>query len=558
LTRNATETLDEPRTRRCGVGLACALSAGCVVLSGCQTDSFLDPSIVGRWEETPTIVPILDRIAVIERSGEEQVEFSDVQPRDLVPEIEPYRARAGDLIDISIVGLFQNQALEPFQRQVDAEGMIDLPQIGQVYVLGMTREEIRDAVVAKMRREQIARDPVVAVVPLRERQRQFHLMGSVTGPGTYTIPGPDHRLLQALSVGGAFNQNAEHVFIIRQVPLTQEAAGRAEPPEDSTGADDTDGPSGGPEGADSDQPPPAGEDLLEIIDDLSEPPGDDSGSGSPGAFGSGAGPASNTVTLPRSGSMSRVGRGRGQPERDEGQPGREPVVDLIDEDTEEAAPDRAGPPREGETRWIYTDGRWIRAGAGQSQGEEQDGAEPQEGGPGPSGEESEPPRETILTQRIIRVPLKPLLRGDARYNVVIRPGDTVRVPVPSSGTIYMMGQVARPGAFQLTDKLTLSNAIAAAGGLSGIAIPERVDLTRMVGNDRAATIRVNLRAIMAGTQPDIYLKRNDRINVGTNFWALPVAVIRGGFRTNYGFGFLLDRNFGNDVFGAPPTDRGFN
>jgi len=23
----------------------------------------------------------------------------------------------------------------------------------------------------------------------------------------------------------------------------------------------------------------------------------------------------------------------------------------------------------------------------------------------------------------------------------------------------------------------------------------------------------------------------------------------------YGFGFLLDRNFGNDVFGAPPTNQ---
>jgi len=31
-------------------------------------------------------------------------------------------------------------------------------------------------------------------------------------------------------------------------------------------------------------------------------------------------------------------------------------------------------------------------------------------------------------------------------------------------------------------------------------------------------------------------------------------VIRGGLRASYGFGFLLDRNFGNDVFGAPPTN----
>jgi hypothetical protein len=47
------------------------------------------------------------------------------------------------------------------------------------------------------------------------------------------------------------------------------------------------------------------------------------------------------------------------------------------------------------------------------------------------------------------------------------------------------------------------------------------------------------------------------VNVGTSFWATPLAVIRGGFRASYGFGFLLDRNFGNDVFGAPPSDRDF-
>ena len=79
----------------------------------------------------------------------------------------------------------------------------------------------------------------------------------------------------------------------------------------------------------------------------------------------------------------------------------------------------------------------------------------------------------------------------------------------------------------------------------------------MVGNDHQSTIMLNLRAIHEGTQPDIYLKPNDRINVGTNFWATPLAVVRGGLRATYGFGFLLDRNFGNDVFGAPPSNRGF-
>jgi hypothetical protein len=51
--------------------------------------------------------------------------------------------------------------------------------------------------------------------------------------------------------------------------------------------------------------------------------------------------------------------------------------------------------------------------------------------------------------------------------------------------------------------------------------------------------------------PDVYLKPDDRINVGTNFWAYPLAVVRNGFRVSYGFGFVLDRNFGDEVFGPP-------
>ena len=65
----------------------------------------------------------------------------------------------------------------------------------------------------------------------------------------------------------------------------------------------------------------------------------------------------------------------------------------------------------------------------------------------------------------------------------------------------------------------------------------------------------NMRAIAEFTQPDVYLKPDDRINVGTNFWAAPLAVLRNGFRASYGFGFILDRNFGNDIFGAPPVNQ---
>jgi protein involved in polysaccharide export with SLBB domain len=101
-------------------------------------------------------------------------------------------------------------------------------------------------------------------------------------------------------------------------------------------------------------------------------------------------------------------------------------------------------------------------------------------------------------------------------------------------------------------KLTLSRLVAAAGGLGPLAIPERVDLTRVVGESKEATVRLNLGGIRARTEPDVALKADDHIIIGTNWLATPLAIIRSGFRMTYGFGFLLDRNFGADVFGPPP------
>ena len=153
---------------------------------------------------------------------------------------------------------------------------------------------------------------------------------------------------------------------------------------------------------------------------------------------------------------------------------------------------------------------------------------------------------------VLRVPVHPLKRRRSEPSRAIASS----VPPPETGNIYLGGEVNRPGVYQLpaVGRLTLHRAITAAGGLSGIAIPERVDLTRMVGPARQATIMLDLRAIAEGTQPDVFLKPDDHISVGTNFFALPLAVVRNGFRASYGFGFLLDRNFGNDVCGAPPVN----
>ncbi len=497
--------------QRFAIRMACgaALSASALMMGGCHWDSFLDPSTVGRWEMTPTTVPILTSLAVIEDQPETQVEFTDVTPDDLIPEVREYRISPGEQVEVTVFGLFTPGVPETVIRLVDGRGNVDLPQVGPVYVSGLTRDEAETAI--QTATNPIVRDTVVSVVLLSRRQDTYSLIGSVSGPGSFIIPEADFRLLEALSLSGAFNEDAQELYVIRQVPLTDAAAGATDAP---TGPGERVLPGADPSADNQDPDRDPGEDLLKIIDDLSDPTG---GGGSPGAFVARGDERSSTRGL---------------------QPGREPAVPLVDGQRQEAQRVEPQPDERG-TTWMYLDGRWVMV--------RRDDIEGTGGGEG----------DAIVTQRVIRVPVAPLIAGDARYNIVIRPGDVVRVPRAPIGTVFMRGQVARPGAFNLAKQLTLTRAIDSAGGLGGLAIPERVDIVRMLPGDRQAWVRVTLRAIEEGTQPDIYLKANDRVIVGTNFWALPLAVIRGGFRTSYGFGFLLDRNFGNDVFGAPPTNRNF-
>ncbi len=151
-----------------------------------------------------------------------------------------------------------------------------------------------------------------------------------------------------------------------------------------------------------------------------------------------------------------------------------------------------------------------------------------------------PPSET----RTIRIPVEPLKNGDLRYNVVIRPHDMIIVPNPVIGEYYMGGHVARVGVYSLTGrKITLKEAVVSAGMLDGVAIPQRTDLIRRLGPDREVFARLDLAAIFAGDQPDVYLKPYDQVMVGTNILAPFIAAVRGGFRITYGFGFLYDRNY---------------
>jgi polysaccharide biosynthesis/export protein len=173
--------------------------------------------------------------------------------------------------------------------------------------------------------------------------------------------------------------------------------------------------------------------------------------------------------------------------------------------------------------------------------------------------------EKPTDQRIIRVPIDQLQhQGKLKYNIVIRPSDMIIVPDPVMGVYYIGGHVIRAGVFSLSgdDKVTLKKAWIAAGGPDNFSFPNRTEVVRRVGTNREVCARVDMSKVLAMQQPDIYLKPNDTIYVGTHFIAPWLAGVRTSFQFTYGADFLYDVNYapvnsssanGSDSLGTPPS-----
>jgi hypothetical protein len=147
-------------------------------------------------------------------------------------------------------------------------------------------------------------------------------------------------------------------------------------------------------------------------------------------------------------------------------------------------------------------------------------------------------------QRVIRVPADKIRQGDPNYNIAVRNEDWIQMDPGQTGVFYIGGHVIRAGVYSLSgEEITLTQAILSAGGLDPVAWPTRCEVRRRIDNNREEITQWDLARIMAGQDPDLFLKKDDSINVGTHPVAPLLATIRNSFRLTYGFGFIYDRNF---------------
>jgi polysaccharide export outer membrane protein len=572
-------------------GLLIVLS---ICLVGCGS-KFFDPTQVGRFRPTPAVNVILDSLGVAEEAPEPWEGAQDPRPIDVMVFDTDYVFSSGDIVRIGIFELLQEGVTYTHDYVVSETGRMSIPEVGVVEAAGLTESQLEEEI-RRILSPSILKEPSVTVTLLSSQQRTFSILGDgIPAPSRYVIPRYDFRLTDALATAGGISRfNISYIYVARHV------TGQEPVPELTE-----------PEGAGLEiiEPEPSEPEIgeLEIIKpgvaepDMSE---------LRGLFGSERTtvPAGSTTpelsVKPQQEMIEIVAPWQGRPssadrpviapsematEKEmrelawpEGfelvtgpkqkQPDLRDVPDFPGEpvggeQTDEQAVKRDEPglrsePMDldtgGRIEWIYRDGRWIPVRAGEPRPPEAPVRVRPELPVGPL--EQKMPPEFVWQQigtagvqtRLIRIPADRLLGGDPRYDIVIRPGDTIHVPVDIIGEVAIMGNVNRQGYMNVTGRpMTLKMAIAAAGGLGPLAWPRRCEVIRRIGKEREEIVMVDLDKITMGKQPDFFLKPNDLINVGTHPTARWRAILRNAFRATYGFGFVYDRNFADIDFGAP-------
>jgi polysaccharide export outer membrane protein len=496
-----------------------------ILLTGCS-EKVLDPAQIGRFRPTPAVNVILDSLGVAEEEPSPWEGAEKPKPRDLIAYDTDYTFSSGDTVRISIFELLQQGQSFVNEYVVTETGKISIPEVGVVEAEGLTESQLEDEI-AEILSPTILKEPSVTVTLLNSQKRTYSISGNgVPQPGRYQIPRYDFRILDALAQAGGMDQfNVSFVYVSRKITgqeRDEEAAGQAASGESRR-----------------EQLNVPEDEMLDIIS-----PSERNESES-GLYIRSAEMVSEKQ-LKQTAAPQELGVKVDDNFETESK-------QLQESDRSVVPPDSGG----GSSRieWVFEDGKWVPVQkGGHNQEQENQLQQPQQQEPlrrrTPEGFTLDELGPGETQTRVIKIPTDKLNSGDPRYNIVIRPKDSIQVPVDIIGEFCIMGNVNNQGYINLTGRpMTLKMAIASAGGLGPLAWPKKCEITRRIGRNKEETVMVNLDKIASGGQPDFFIKPNDLINVGTHPTSRWRSVLRNAFRATYGFGFIYDRNFANRDFG---------
>jgi polysaccharide export outer membrane protein len=102
-----------------------------------------------------------------------------------------------------------------------------------------------------------------------------------------------------------------------------------------------------------------------------------------------------------------------------------------------------------------------------------------------------------------------MVNGNPDLNIPLTPNDVVNIPIDTPISIYVLGEVTRPGKvlFRRSETPTLLQAIASAGALTDRASAS-ITVKRSL-NGTETTIKADYKKILSGKQTDVRLLDND-------------------------------------------------
>jgi protein involved in polysaccharide export with SLBB domain len=130
----------------------------------------------------------------------------------------PYRFGFGDAIEIKF---FYNPELDE-ELTVRPDGMITLPRLGDLFVVGLTPAQLDDIITAKY--AEILRDPDITVIVQNFASQVVYVLGEVGVPGGYDLT-VNMTTIQSVALAGGFTEraNASSVILIRATGAGAEA-----------------------------------------------------------------------------------------------------------------------------------------------------------------------------------------------------------------------------------------------------------------------------------------------------------------------------------------------
>ena len=115
---------------------------------------------------------------------------------------------------------------------------------------------------------------------------------------------------------------------------------------------------------------------------------------------------------------------------------------------------------------------------------------------------------------ILSLAINDTFKGGDQTNPIVHSGDIIRVAEADEVNAYIQGNVKSSIALNLKDPVTLSQAIAMAGGTTPGAELEKIKIRRQIaGSINRNEIIVNLKAINQQKRDDVLLEPNDIIEV---------------------------------------------